>query len=236
MRTATTAAILFLASSTLFAQADDEQIQRRHKATTPAPGEIRTVSVGEVAFAEFDQTEYLWAELKSDIVAPGQGVILKKGDLLWGQGGGLQARVLRCRPPGPILLYGRGRQRPLRQGPGGQRQQDSQRLRPVPGDLEGGRATRGGSPIRTGLPRRGRRRAPVLGPQVCRRSRPPNNPNEVTYDFKAGEPTSLTFRGVKLEVLEAGNHGMKAPGRDGGVGVPMVLNPQGWHRRLELFS
>ncbi|MFP5286421.1 MAG: hypothetical protein ACLGI9_11840, partial [Thermoanaerobaculia bacterium] len=84
MRTALLATALLLATNRLFAQADDEQVQRRHKTTTPAPGEVRTVSVGEVAFAEFDRTEYLWAELRSDIVAPGQGVILKKGDLLWG--------------------------------------------------------------------------------------------------------------------------------------------------------
>ena len=37
----------------------------------------------------------------------------------------------------------------------------------------------------------------------------PSTQNEVTYDLKAGEPTSLTFRGVKLEILEAGNDGMK---------------------------
>jgi hypothetical protein len=41
MRTGTTAAILFLASSTLFAQADDEQVQRRHKATTPTLDKAR---------------------------------------------------------------------------------------------------------------------------------------------------------------------------------------------------
>lgn len=61
MRTATMAAALLLASTILFAQADDEQVQRRHKAMSPVSGEIRTVSVGEVAFAEFDQAEYLWA-------------------------------------------------------------------------------------------------------------------------------------------------------------------------------
>lgn len=37
----------------------------------------------------------------------------------------------------------------------------------------------------------------------------PATQNEVTYDIKASEPTSLTFRGVKLEVLEAGNYGIK---------------------------
>ncbi|HEX3131427.1 MAG TPA: hypothetical protein VH394_29085 [Thermoanaerobaculia bacterium] len=39
--------------------------------------------MGETVFQEVDQTEYLWAELRSDLRASGK-VVLKKGARLWG--------------------------------------------------------------------------------------------------------------------------------------------------------
>jgi hypothetical protein len=210
MRTATTAAILFLAGSALFAQADDEQVQRRHKATTPAPSEIRTVSVGEVAFAEFDQTEYLWAELKSDIVAPGQGVILKKGDLLWAaKAEGSRREFCDIDLPGQFCFTdedGNGTFDKARVVSGSRIPSISARYQEVwkPGERrEGNRRSElvymgaGGGVLRFSA------REYVDDPDR------PTTQNEVTYDLKAGEPTGLTFRGVKLEVLEAGNDGIK---------------------------
>ncbi len=177
MRTALLAAALLLATSPLFAQADDEQVQRRHKATTPSPGEIRTVSVGEVAFAEFDQTEYLWAELKSDIVAPGQGVILKKGDLLWGaEAEGSRREFCDVDLPGQFCFTdedGNGTFDKARVVGGSRIPSVSTRYQEV---WKAGRATRGRSPLGARLSRRGWRRSPVLGPGVSRRSRPALDP------------------------------------------------------------
>lgn len=210
MRTATTAAILFLASASLFAQADDEQVQRRHKATAPVPGELRTVSVGEVAFAEFDQTEYLWAELRSDIVAPGQGVILKKGDLLWAaKAEGAKREFCDVDLPGQFCFTdedGNGTFDKARVVSGSRIPSISARYQEVwkPGERREGDHRwelvymgAGGGVLRFSA------REYVADPDR------PATQNEVAYDLKAGEPTSLTFRGVKLEVLEAGNDGMK---------------------------
>lgn len=213
MRTVLAAAALLLATSPLFAQADDEQVQRRHKATTPAPGEIRTVSVGEVAFAEFDQTEYLWAELKSDIVAPGQGVILKKGNLLWGaKAEGSRREFCDVDLPGQFCFTdedGNGTLDKARVVGGSRIPSLSARYSEYwkPAKPEEGRQGdhrwelvylgAGGGVLRFSA------REYVDDPDR------PSTQNEVTYDIKAGEPTSLTFRGVKLEVLEAGNDGIR---------------------------
>ncbi len=74
---------LLLAPPLLSAQADSEQISRRNKDIVPATGETRTVTAGESAVREVDQTEYLWAELLSDLRGSGT-VILAKGARLWG--------------------------------------------------------------------------------------------------------------------------------------------------------
>lgn len=213
MRTATAAAILFLASATLFAQADEEQVQRRHKATIPAPGEIRTVSVGEVAFADFDQTEYLWAELKSDIVAPGQGVILRKGNLLWGsKAEGTKREFCDIDLPGQFCFTDEDGNGTLDKA----RVVSGSRIPSV-----SARYTEYWKPAKPEEGRKGDRRWELVylgaGGGVLRFSAreyldDPDRPatqNEVTYDLKEGEPTSFTFRGVKLEVLAAGNDGIK---------------------------
>jgi hypothetical protein len=83
VRLITTYLLLFLASTALLAQADEEQVSRHNKSTAPAPGETKTVTVGETIFQEIDQTEYLWAELRSDLRASGK-VVLGKGSRLWG--------------------------------------------------------------------------------------------------------------------------------------------------------
>ena len=210
MRTALLAAALLLASNPLFAQADDEQVQRRHKATTPPPGEIRTVSVGEVAFAQFDRTEYLWAELRSDIVAPGQGVILKKGDLLWGaKAEGSRREFCDVDLPGQFCFTDED-------GNG-----TFDKARVVSGSRIPSISARYQEVWKPGEPQEGDHRWELVylgaGGGVLRFSAreyvdDPDRPatqNEVIYDLKAGEPTSLTFRGVELEVLEAGNNGMK---------------------------
>lgn len=213
MRIATTAAALFLASTTLFAQADDEQVQRRNKGTSPTPGAVWTASVGEVAFTEFDQTEYLWAELRSDIVAPGQGVILKKGDLLWGaRAEGSRREFCDVDLPGQFCFTdedGNGTFDKARVVSGSRIPSISARY------------TEYWKPAKPEEGRQGGHRWELVylgaGGGVLRFSAReflddpdrPSTQNEVTYDLKADEPTSLTFRGVKLEVLEAGNDGIR---------------------------
>src|SRR5688572_32043616 len=71
-----------LLSSVLLAQANEEQVSRLNRGTSPVPAEERTVTVGETAFQEVDQTEYLWAETRSDLVSSGR-VLIPKGALLW---------------------------------------------------------------------------------------------------------------------------------------------------------
>jgi hypothetical protein len=202
MRTAMLAAALFLTTSPLFAQADAEQVQRRHKGTSPNPGETRTVSAGEVVFAEVDQTEYLWAELRSDIVASGQGVILKKGSLLWASKvDGTKREFCDIDLPGQFCFTDED---------GGSR---------IPS--LSARYTEHWKPEKPEEGRKDDHRWELVylgaGGGVLRFSSReylddparPSTQNEITYDLKAGEPTSLTFRGVKLEVLEAGNDGIK---------------------------
>jgi hypothetical protein len=213
MRTAILAAALFLTTSPLFAQADAEQVQRRHKGTSPNPGETRTVSVGEVVFEEVDQTEYLWAELRSDIVASGQGVILKKGSLLWGsKAEGTKREFCDIDLPGQFCFTDEDGNGTL------------DKARVVGGSRIpslSARYTEYWKPVKPEEGRKDDHRWELVylgaGGGVLRFSAReylddparPSTQNEVTYDLKPGEPTSLTFRGVKLEVLETGNDGIK---------------------------
>lgn len=164
-----------------------------------------------MAFEEADQTEYLWAELRSDIVAPGQGVILKKGDLLWGREEESRREFCDVDLPGQFCFTdvdGNGTFDKARVVSGSRIPSVSARYQEVwrPGEPGEGREGNhrwqlvylgaGGGVLR-------------FSAREYAGSAQPASQNEVTYDLKAGEPTSFTVRGVKLEVLEAGNDGLK---------------------------
>lgn len=144
-----------------------------------------------MAFADFDQTEYFWAELKSDIVAPGQGVILRKGQFCFtdedGNGTLDKARVVSgSRIPSVSARYAEyWKPAKPEEGRKGDRRWEFVYL------------GAGGGVLRFSA------REYLDDPDR------PSTQNEITYDLKEGEPTSFTFRGVKLEVLASGNDGIK---------------------------
>jgi hypothetical protein len=81
MRRSTLIFLLF-AAARLSAQADAEQVFRHRQEKRPPAGETHTATVGEPAFEEIDQREYLWAEARSEI--KGGGVtLLPAGITLW---------------------------------------------------------------------------------------------------------------------------------------------------------
>lgn len=188
-----------------FPQADDEQISRRHQETLPHPGEERTVTVGQAAAEEFDQREYLYAEARSDLRGNGK-VLLPKGGLLWAKSASKEKVFCDVDLPGSICFTdqdGNGTFDQVRitggsrvEGVSGSYREE---WRPVK-DENGRRWELVYLGAGGGILRFSSREWNGSGPPLQ---------NEITYDLPTSGSTRFRYRNVEVEVLSAGNDGLR---------------------------
>lgn len=189
---------------------DGEQLSRVRAGISSQPGEQRTVSVGDIALEEFSVREYAWAILSADTLASSShNRVLKKGHRLWGLGEGEvpsefcthfehSRYCFRDRDADgrfdEVSILGGGRPR------SGLRARYQVVWLEASGDETGFRRElvflgAGGGLLKFAFRERS-------GEAVTLSS-------EVTFDRSPGGPTIIAVRGARLEVLEAGNEGIR---------------------------